>query len=877
MSERLHSSKPLLWTRSGDRLVCRVNIAAHWEGLAQAYVLHRLRQVRALPFGFVHPTDVHLDESQIVIRLPIAAVDKRPMRTISSDHWRTRRLLPLLDILLLCQGQGVRGLYDAGIVEGRWVPPPEWFLPNATDAQGTLDARDARALLEWIDAEQKMGQTDSHVASVLEALRRQDAAFLRKWLQETRRVASYQTPRGMAPLSFLNVLAEGEFLERVATAYRYNQLSPKDVDALGMDPRRHWVLEIDQHFRDRHFPTLTRPSPQEFWDSLIDQARVTPVLVLSSTLPNPLSTKMAEADEALAQWIGVHDGQPYVYLKPEGQRIPREGFFRLFSTGDDVLMERKRAFSSFAGTHPALTPLLDAAPDPRPFQDNPQTRDELEEAILGTQGIFAVQGPPGTGKTHLATEVVKRFLARHEGGRVLVCAKEHFALDHILEKITAALRKSGLAFRAWRSLSLAKKRRTIDEINEEWLAASVTRNLGERRFAAWAEEWAHWQAASSDQHDQRLATLGRESANVFFATTMDASLAEFLGTESFDLVIVEEAGKCYPSELLHALCLGRTSLMIGDQRQLPPYQEARTRAGIAAWKDAIERALHDDRYRQEMERRFGQLFDEMYATLKQPGALTKSEESWLRPFEFLFDRLPTRHRLEEQYRMEAPLSRLVGTVFYGRPFIHRKYDLVRRGLLPDQPLGDVVPSKFDVPLLWFDVPHMSVEPMAGEDPEKRGVRDNEYEVQVLLAYLRNLKEGRSIDFVILTPYDAQKRRLLANVELRHHCERLTRVSFEQVVRTVDEYQGREADLTVISLVRNNGLGMRAWGFMTEPERLNVMFSRSRFRQVVIGSGAHIDRHAAECLDLKRCWDAYKQEAREPRHARIIPTSELLHG
>ena len=98
-----------------------------------------------------------------------------------------------------------------------------------------------------------------------------------------------------------------------------------------------------------------------------------------------------------------------------------------------------------------------------------------------------------------------------------------------------------------------------------------------------------------------------------------------------------------------------------------------------------------------------------------------------------------------------------------------------------------------------------------------------------------------------------------------------------MVRTVDEYQGREAELVVLSLVRNNSLGARAWGFMLEPERLNVMFSRARFRLVVIGSSAHIERHAQEASWLQRVWQAFRNEANDPRSARILRPEELADG
>ena len=131
--------------------------------------------------------------------------------------------------------------------------------------------------------------------------------------------------------------------------------------------------------------------------------------------------------------------------------------------------------------------------------------------------------------------------------------------------------------------------------------------------------------------------------------------------------------------------------------------------------------------------------------------------------------------------------------------------------------------------------------------------------------------------VILTPYNAQKSLMLDSDDLRTACEALTDIPFERVVRTTDEYQGREAELTVLSLVRNNSLGARAWGFMTEKERLNVMFSRTRFRQVVVGCSDHIERHAEEASWLHGVWKAYQRQARDPSCAIIRDAREVLRG
>ena len=50
---------------------------------------------------------------------------------------------------------------------------------------------------------------------------------------------------------------------------------------------------------------------------------------------------------------------------------------------------------------------------------------------------------------------------------------------------------------------------------------------------------------------------------------------------------------------------------------------------------------------------------------------------------------------------------------------------------------------------------------------------------------------------------------------------------------VDNYQGEESEIVVISLTRSNARG--DIGFMTSPERLNVLLSRARNALILIGN------------------------------------------
>jgi AAA domain len=54
--------------------------------------------------------------------------------------------------------------------------------------------------------------------------------------------------------------------------------------------------------------------------------------------------------------------------------------------------------------------------------------------------------------------------------------------------------------------------------------------------------------------------------------------------------------------------------------------------------------------------------------------------------------------------------------------------------------------------------------------------------------------------------------------------------------TVDSFQGSEADIVVISLVRNNDhVGRAALGILRDRRRMNVLLSRAKWKLVIVGS------------------------------------------
>jgi hypothetical protein len=63
------------------------------------------------------------------------------------------------------------------------------------------------------------------------------------------------------------------------------------------------------------------------------------------------------------------------------------------------------------------------------------------------------------------------------------------------------------------------------------------------------------------------------------------------------------------------------------------------------------------------------------------------------------------------------------------------------------------------------------------------------------------------------------------------------VAADHYCGTVDSFQGNEADVVMVSLVRNNHHASlrRALGFLSDPRRMNVLLSRAKSCLFVVGS------------------------------------------
>ena len=149
------------------------------------------------------------------------------------------------------------------------------------------------------------------------------------------------------------------------------------------------------------------------------------------------------------------------------------------------------------------------------------------------------------------------------------------------------------------------------------------------------------------------------------------------------------------------------------------------------------------------------------------------------------------------------------------------------------------PKCRDIPIPIVFVQCSAEEDMGGRSKSNVGQVELVQQVIPLLTKKENGEEsGRTV--TVLTPYTKQIQ------ELR------SRVPSSIVCSTVDAFQGRESDVIVFSTVRCNAEG--EIGFLDDPRRLNVMWTRAKLALVIVG-----DRRTMSTNELwKRAIDACQE-------------------
>ncbi|HEX2570018.1 MAG TPA: AAA domain-containing protein [Polyangia bacterium] len=458
------------------------------------------------------------------------------------------------------------------------------------------------------------------------------------------------------------------------------------------------------------------------------------------------------------------------------------------------------------------------------FEQNSPEAARLVKRILEEEPLFAVQGPPGTGKTFIASHAVRSILKTDPLARILVSAQSNAATDNILDAVEEKLATTEsprserpLLLRHSSAEAKAKLTGNAPGYTIDALVVAARKRIEEECAGTGPLPSIRkpWRKLAKDQDlDAELHMRLPRAANVVFATCIGsgAEVDALRFGSGFDWVIIEEAAHAWLSEIAVALVQGDRWLMIGDQNQLPAYGA-----------DDVERVFRRD-------------VEDQVTTDSTGNTPTEAWRPYLSHFRHVMEvDIPSGHwtapraAILEQRRMAPDIGTLVSNVYYDcklttHPDANRPHHLQGNGL-------EFLSKRS---LVWFDTA------MCGSAAEESGY-ENMLELELVKFFLGRVRAFPSHDdkippLAILSPYKRQLQRLQR--EARGHSG-----VKDDYFRTVDSVQGRQAEVVIVSLVRNNAQSSigKALGFLRAPERANVMFSRARRLLVIIGSLAHFSR------------------------------------
>ncbi|WP_024882355.1 AAA domain-containing protein [Methylosinus sp. LW3] len=679
-----------------------------------------------------------------------------------------------------------------------------------------------------------------------------------------------------------------------------------------------------------------RPPAKRFEDVMLGDARIedwvlTEARQIGDRESSDTSWKFSRKEQlAASQPIYIFVGSDRPATLRDAALVPAD-----FVGRDIQLRRRLRALRALAD-HSELLRMLD---DPRSrildshevaksderFAALDESKRTALAAIISTIPLFLVQGPPGVGKTRLVRDLVLDTLTDNSSARLLLTAQSNAAVNHLMDELAEALEGHPREPVIVRSQSKDNKDdagdfevvRQTETLMAKLAASPLVADAPQRLQKQLSDLQAS--AGAGSQEERSNVTQGRQAmesllvrgANLLFATSNSPELERLLDERGqFDWVMVEEAGKATGGELIAPLLLSYRRLMIGDHKQLAPFGSERI-VQLLANPPAVAQALEAGAEfigRTLRDLATEEVLDEVDTDQSDFPALCSLALGQILLFERMIEdefkvhkNKPKARRLAQrltlQHRMHPALADVVSHSFYDNE-LKTHEEAAARILSAPPPVSSTDSKRLpNGPLIFIDMPWVQATVgMKGGDAECRPRWHSPAEVDTVRRVLSLLKVREGLEkpptLAVLSPYSEQVRRLKAAIDDdRDNFSVLSNlapaVDADRYCGTVDSFQGNEADVVIVSLVRNNHHASlrRALGFLSDPRRMNVLLSRAKSCLFVIGSLAFIRSTIAsnagtdalqEAAFLGRFLDVLETQ-RQHGKAVIIPSERLVGG
>lgn len=308
------------------------------------------------------------------------------------------------------------------------------------------------------------------------------------------------------------------------------------------------------------------------------------------------------------------------------------------------------------------------------------------------------------------------------------------------------------------------------------------------------------------------------------------------GYNDFDVVIIDEVSKATPPELLIPLMKARKAILVGDHRQLPPMfkeHEGTYEELVKNQEDApeeIRSLLTNDNFTRFKNMVTSSLFKEYFEN---------ADDS-------------IKHSLLVQYRMHSDIMNIINR-FYDHRLENglssfeenktKKHDLTIKGIDNSQ---FIIPSNH---AYWIDSSTLpSGIPINETYINKSTSASNILEKYIIIELLKKIADTYKNQ-----GYTKENRKTVGIISFYQMQVNEIREAFKQAkkkfnfstidvdINTVDRFQGKEKNIIITSLVRNNKQA-KASKHVVAFERINVAFSRAQEMLFIVGA-KHMYEHS----------------------------------
>lgn len=432
-------------------------------------------------------------------------------------------------------------------------------------------------------------------------------------------------------------------------------------------------------------------------------------------------------------------------------------------------------------------------------------RDALEEGeckLLDKASLWRSEDGPAPFLGDLAA-LKKRLLARFTAPPVFRVEKQNDAVIALVDFAIQRIKTAGHSATNKKSAALAEFLAELESNPYGMVDA-----LSEYSFAFAATS----QQSVNREMQKRKGLIGRD-------------VNENQKGMEYEYVIVDEAARVSPRDLMVPMAQGKRIILVGDHRQLP------------------------------------HIIDEEVARQMEAGEAGQDENDWLKKsmFQYLFatrlkaleenDGITRRVTLDKQYRMHPLLGSFISRNFYERFDPTEQFGSGR----PADDFAHNLSETGGKPAAWLDVPAAKGKHQRSGTSWTRPAEATAIAHQLQAWMISDA--GKDLSFGVISFYKAQADSI--REQLKRELGGIADDEKKLRVGTVDSFQGMEFDVVFLSMVRTmpqnwkpksddrEKQAMGLFGHLCLYNRLNVSMSRQKKLLVVAGDASLLQNSLAE--------------------------------